>query len=108
MNKTATKKVTRDRTPKPTDVMAVCGSCPLPIYRKNEAGNLIHFKDGKPICAKCRVLQGSMGSLIKSKAADFEEDKKKREVFMQERADKEAREFGFITQKETNTGIIKQ
>jgi hypothetical protein len=80
-----------------------CHYCPIHIFEEHEAGNTIHFKNGNPICARCRVLQSPMSSIILG-------DKSKRDAQMaaiNERVQKAANDDVLViaekTQSQTDT-----
>lgn len=41
-----------------------CHFCPIHIFEEHESGSVIHYKNGNPICARCRILQGSSAARI--------------------------------------------
>lgn len=63
------------RKPKGTQ----CGFCPALIFKHNEAGGEIHYRDGKPICARDRVMLGASAAAIKADKPKFEREMSERE-----------------------------
>ncbi len=88
-------KLGKDGTP--------CGYCPLYIFEEHEAGGIIRVREGKPICARCRILNGAMGSKIVGDKAKRDAQLKEAEERVQEKANAEARVIAEETQTATGT-----
>ena len=67
--------------PKKNLVGVHCYYCPQIIYKDREAKGRLWLVKGKPACAKCRILNGRFGSIIKRDKKNYEEDLQKRENF---------------------------
>lgn len=80
-----------------------CGFCPLYIFEEHEAGGVIHYKDGKPACARCRILSGKMGATIAGDKSKRDDQIAAIEKDVQKKADAEALELAERTQRETQT-----
>lgn len=80
-----------------------CGYCPIHIFVEHEAGGIIHTKNGKPICARCRVLNGKMGSIIAGDKGKRDADLKAMDNKLQREADEQARVIAEATQRSTGT-----
>lgn len=80
-----------------------CGYCPIHIFEEHEAGHAIHYRDGKAICARCRVLGGKMGGIIAGDKAKRDEDVNAMNEKVQKQADSEALVVAERTQRDTRT-----
>lgn len=80
-----------------------CGFCPLYIFEEHEAGGIIHTRDGRPICARCRILNGKMGKTILADKQKREDDLKAVEQKLQRQANAEANIIAEKTQTATGT-----
>ncbi len=80
-----------------------CGFCPKVIYRDEEAKGRLFVISGKPVCARCRILKGKFGKLIRKDHKKFEEDVELKGKVGQERANRKVRELAYETQRATKT-----
>jgi len=84
-----------------------CHHCPLHIFVEHEAGGIIHLdKDGFPICARCRILTGAMGSIIKNDKPKRDAQVKAANERVQKLADADALVIAERTQSATGTKRI--
>lgn len=85
-----------------------CGFCPFIIWKHNEARGRLFVKNGRPICARCRIMNGRYGKQIAqevSKKADL--DAILRNNIQQQKANDRAIDIAIASQKATNTQIQK-
>lgn len=81
-----------------------CGYCNVHIFKEHEAGGFIHYSaEGKPICARDRILRGSMGAIIKDDKGKRDAQLAEIEKRAQARADEEAIRVAGISQELTDT-----
>lgn len=80
-----------------------CGFCRVHIFKEHEANGEIHYKDGKPICARDRILQGRMGATIIADKGKRDADIETRTKLAQKKADEKAIRVADITQTATGT-----
>lgn len=80
-----------------------CGYCHLHIFKEHEANGEIHYLNGKPICARDRILRGKMGATIIADKGKRDADIARREQEAQKKADKNAIHVADITQTQTGT-----
>lgn len=102
--KTLTKAIGSIFTPRYSKTRGIpCGFCRMHIFKEHEASGEIHYKDGKPICARDRILQGNMGATIKADKGKRDADIAQRTETAQKKANKKAVEVADITQTQTGT-----
>jgi len=62
----------------PTSALPVgveCAFCDYVIFKQNEAGGRLYLHQGKPICARCRILKGSKyANIIRQDVDVYEKD----------------------------------
>ncbi len=80
-----------------------CHFCPIHIFIEHEAGNTIHYKDGYPICARCRVLNGKNSSIIIGDKTKRDADVSAMNEKVQRTADKDVLVVAEKTQRQTGT-----
>lgn len=85
-----------------------CGFCSLHIFKEHEAGGIIHYKEGKPICARDRILQGKMGATIVGDKPKREAHLKQVEERIQKEADHQALVVADKTQTQTRTKRLRK
>lgn len=89
--------------PKRKDKGTPCGYCPTVIYRHNEVNGRIQMsQEGKPACARCRIMKlgnSKMAKRISKDKGKFEKDVEARNQLYQDNANKQAIEIALETQK---------
>ncbi len=81
-----------------------CSYCSAIIQKDNEAGKRLFLMDGRPACARCRILATSKMSLrIKNDRALYEKDLKYKETIKQERSNSEVAKVAAHSQDSTGT-----
>lgn len=86
-----------------------CNYCPTLITKEQEAGGRLHYIDGRPACAKCRILRKSkVADTIKADKGNYEADLKKKEEIAQAQADAEIRGVAYDSQIATKTQLAKK
>lgn len=94
--------------PKKERVGVRCGFCPVIIWRDNEANGRLFVKQGKPICACCRVMRGRYGRQIEKEVPRKRaEDSAVKENLLQRKANDHAIDIAMATQQSTKTQIQK-
>lgn len=79
-----------------------CGFCPTIIFRHNEAKGRLFMLQGKPICAKCRILKFSKFSKqIRRDKKIFKKDMEFKERMVQDLANQKVEQLAKITQAAT-------
>lgn len=82
-----------------------CGFCPTIIFQRNEAKGRLFMCDGKPICAKCRILKFSrMKNAILGDKNKMLKDLEDRNKVLQEKENERVKELAAKTQKATKAG----
>lgn len=85
-----------------------CEFCPVAILKVNEPDGKLHYMDGLPACAKCRILKKSKhADDIKADKPKVDEDAKLKEKLLQDEADQDIRVIAYESQIATKTSINK-
>lgn len=80
-----------------------CGYCPDGIWAHNEAGGKIHTVDGKPICAKCRIMKSSRyASRILNDKKKYKKDVEARKELQQRNENERMIDVAIASQKRHN------
>lgn len=91
------------------EVGTLCGYCPNVIHLHNEADGLLHIKNGKPICARCRILTRSkFAGQIKADVKKFDRTVVERREDAQEAADLNVIDVAAASQKRTASADSKK
>lgn len=90
-------------TPSQPESGTPCYFCPIHIFLEHEAGGVLKYKDGHPICARCRVLNGKNSAIIIGDKAKRDEDVREMNEKVQQEADIEAVIIAERTQTATKT-----
>jgi len=86
-----------------------CGYCPNVIHLHQESGGVLHTKNGKPMCARCRILTRSkFANKIRADKKLFEKDIVERREYEQEKADKSAQNVAIASQKRSDIDSTKK
>ena len=74
--------------PKQQEVAVQCEFCPALIWKHKESKGRLFLHNGKPICARCRILKGSrLAKMIRGDRKEFERDQAAHEKVLQHKAD---------------------
>lgn len=78
-----------------------CGYCPQKIYKDMEANGRLYLLQGKPICARCRILKGSkMRFRILYDKGNLKKDLILRESILQKQENKRINEVALKSQQQ--------
>ena len=88
--------------PRPKAVQ--CGYCPKMIYKHQEAGGRLWMMNGKPACARCRIMaHRSMAARIREDEPAYRADVAERNKREQAEANKQVEHIAAESQKRTRT-----